>query len=373
VARRRVAIAVIAAACVLGGIAVVVVGAVGRSTPTTSAKVGTGPVPIGRLVSLRTIVGPSSRSSGSSSPAPAPADAADGPAGAKDPVAPHPSPKQPETVLVRAQNPTNPRLNEAVTTVPIDGGAPSVARIFCERLYISGPRGICLSTRDVKSDGSTVDRQLNTLHTITVPGLPSRARVFPDGRYGSVTTFVAGHAYAAPGTFSTYTALIDLVHGKVITNLEKFTMFRNGVLVHASDVNYWGVTFAGDDRHFYATLATGGHTYLVDGDMVRREMWTVHENVECPSLSPDGTRIAFKKLVGQAGAWRLAMLDLRTMRETPLAETRSIDDQVEWLGDSQVLYSDDRDVWSVKADGSGIPQRVLTHAASPTVVWGGQT
>lgn len=366
-ARRRLAFAVVAAACVLGGIAVVVVGAFGPSTQTTSAKVGLASVPIGRLVSLRTIVGTSSTSSASQPPV----DDPDGPAGAKDPVAPHPSPQQPETVLVRAQNPTNPRLNGAVTTVPIDGGAPSVAKIFCERLYISGPRGICLSTRDVKSDVSIVDRRLITLYTITVPGLPSRARVSPDGRYGSITTFVAGHAYAAPGTFSTYTALIDLVHGKVITNLEKFTTFHNGVPVHAPDINYWGVTFAGDDRHFYATLATGGHTYLVYGDMARREMWTVHENVECPSLSPDGTRIAFKKLVGQAGDWRLTVLNLRTMRETPLAETRSIDDQVEWLGDSQVLYSDGHDVWSVKSDGSGTPQRVLTHAASPTVVWGG--
>jgi hypothetical protein len=358
--------AVVATACVLGGIAVVVIGAFGPSTQTTSAKVGLGSVPIGRLASLGTIAG-----TASSSPAsPVPVDDADGVAGARDPVAPHPSPEQPESVLVRAQNPTNPRLNGAVTTAPIADGALSVAKIFCERLYISGPRGICLSTLGVQSQVSIVDRHLNTLHTISVPGVPSRARVSPDGRFGSVTTFVVGHSYAAPGTFSTYTALIDLVNGKVITNLEKFTTFRDGVAVHAPDVNYWGVTFAGDDRHFYATLATGGHTYLVYGDMVRREMWTVHENVECPSLSPDGTRIAFKKLVGQSRDWRLTVLNLRTMRETPLAETRSIDDQVEWLGDSHVLYSDGNDVWSVQADGGGTPQRVLTHAASPTVVWG---
>jgi hypothetical protein len=130
------------------------------------------------------------------------------------------------------------------------------------------------------------------------------------------------------------------------------------------------VTFAGDDRHFYATLATGGHTYLVYGDMARRQMETIHENVECPSLSPDGIRIAFKKLVGDNGHWRLTVLDLRTMRETPLADQRSIDDQVEWLDDNHVLYSDGRDVWSVQANGGGTPQRVLTHAASPSVSWG---
>jgi hypothetical protein len=98
-------------------------------------------------------------------------------------------------------------------------------------------------------------------------------------------------------------------------------------------------------------------------------MWTIHGNVECPSLSPDGTRIAYKKLVGVNGDWRLTVLDLRTMREAPLAEKRSIDDQVEWLDDDHVLYSDGHDVWSAQADGGGFPQRVLTHAASPSVVW----
>jgi hypothetical protein len=366
VPRRGVAFAVIAVMCVFGGIAVVGVGALGKTTQTTSAKVGLGPVPIAQLTSLKTVVG-----SPKPTPAPsaAPADDPDGVAGARDPVAPHPGPQRPQTVLVRAQNPTDGRLNGAVTTVAISGGAPRVSKIFCERLYFSGPRGICLTTLGIESQVSVLNRQLQTLHTFTVPGVPSRARVSPDGRYGSITTFVVGHAYAAPGTFSTYTALIDLVHGKIISNLEKFTTFRDGTAIHAPDVNYWGVTFAGDDRHFYATLATGGHTYLLFGDMRSREMWTIHENVECPSLSPDGTRIAFKKLVGERGDWRLTVLDLRTMRETPLAETRTIDDQVEWLDDNHILYSDGHDVWSAQADGGATPQRAFTHAASPTVVW----
>ena len=55
--KRGLTFAVIAAACVLGGIALVVVGAFGPSTQKTTAKVGLGSVPIGRLVSLRTIVG----------------------------------------------------------------------------------------------------------------------------------------------------------------------------------------------------------------------------------------------------------------------------------------------------------------------------
>ena len=95
----------------------------------------------------------------------------------------------------------------------------------------------------------------------------------------------------------------------------------------------------------------------------------LHENVECPSISPDGTRIAYKRRTGSASdPWRLTVLDLATMRETPLAETRSVDDQAEWLDDDRVLYGIDGAVWVVRADGKGEPSRYLTEADSPAVV-----
>ena len=56
------------------------------------------------------------------------------------------------------------------------------------------------------------------------------------------------------------------------------------------------------------------------------------------------------------------------MRETPLAELRSVDDQAEWLDDDTVLYGLDGDVWSVPADGTGEPERFLADADSPAVV-----
>ena len=95
----------------------------------------------------------------------------------------------------------------------------------------------------------------------------------------------------------------------------------------------------------------------------------IHENVECPSLSPDGTRIAYKKRTGSSSTpWHLTVLDLATMRETPLAEARSVDDQAEWLDDGHVLYGVDGAVWSVHADGTGRPQRYIATGASPAVV-----
>ena len=97
----------------------------------------------------------------------------------------------------------------------------------------------------------------------------------------------------------------------------------------------------------------------------------IHENVECPSLSPDGTRIAYKRRDGLAtSAVALTVLDLATMRETPLAEPRSVDDQAEWLDDERVLYGVDGEIATVPADGGGRPSRFVARAGSPAMVRG---
>jgi hypothetical protein len=181
--------------------------------------------------------------------------------------------------------------------------------------------------------------------------------------------FVTGDSYADAGAFSTRTSIIDLASGRTVADLEDFTVMNGERQVTAVDVNFWGITFARNSDRFFATLATGGRTYLIEGSVSGRRAHVVHENVECPSLSPDGTRIAFKKRTGDPEVpWRLTVLDLRTMRETPLAETRSVDDQAEWLDDEHVLYGLDGAVWSVPADGAGRPVRYIAGAASPAVV-----
>src|SRR5687767_4134689 len=96
-----------------------------------------------------------------------------------------------------------------------------------------------------------------------------------------------------------------------------------------------------------------------------------------PSLSPDETRVAFKKRVdGGSGSiqWRPHVLDLATLVETSLAETRNVDDQIEWLDDGRVLYGlpDEApgaisNVWALPADGSGAPRLFLAQASSPAV------
>jgi hypothetical protein len=250
--------------------------------------------------------------------------------------------------------------------------AETLAPLTCDRVAYAAGRGICLSRKAGFAAGYRVavfGADLRIRHSMGVAGIPSRARVSPDGRYGSVTLFVAGHAYAAAGTFATQTTLIDLAAGRRIATLEDFTVYDGSHQVTAVDVNFWGVTFARDSDVFYATLATGGKTYLIRGSVRRRVARVIHENVECPSLSPDGTRIAYKKRTGSSKVpWHLTILDLETMRETSLSEPRSVDDQVEWLDGTHVLYGTGGAVWEAAADGSGRPRRSLAHADSPSVV-----
>jgi hypothetical protein len=256
--------------------------------------------------------------------------------------------------------------------------------LTCDRVAEAADRGICMiADRGAITTYRAVvfDPDHQTLFTFDLPGEPSRARVSPDGDHGATTVFVSGHSYAQAG-FSTSTVIYDLRAGTSLGDLEQFELRRDGEVVDAIDRNYWGVTFADDGSTFYATAATGGQTYLVRGDLTTRTMTTIRSDIECPSLSPDGTRIAFKQrstgVLGQV-EWRLAVLDLASGTITQTAESRSVDDQAAWLDDDTILYglgrdddaSPTTDVWAVPADGTGAPERYVEAASSPTVVSAG--
>lgn len=270
-----------------------------------------------------------------------------------------------------------------VGAAPLDDPAEARASapLECERIDYSGERGICLQAdrgaittyRAVLFDG-----QLRVLESFSIAGSPSRTRISPDGSLAAYTVFVTGHSYAQGG-FSTRTAIVDTDSGRELAELEKFTVTRDGEAFESVDFNFWGVTFAGNDGDFYATLGTGGKTFLVEGDLQAKTLTVVREGVECPSLSPDGTRIAFKQRSDDAlgpVTWHVAVLDLASGQVTRLTETRSVDDQVEWLDDDTVLYGlvDEAsggavtDVWRVPADGAGEPEPYVRGAWSPVVV-----
>ena len=260
--------------------------------------------------------------------------------------------------------------------------APEAARFFtpltCERVFFAADRGVCLK---LGVDGmrttytaEVFDGAFQVVGRVPLTGVPSRVRVSPDGRRAGITVFEEGHSYAENG-FSTRTTLIEAGTATVITDLESFAVTRDGSPFREVDFNFWGVTFAKDGNRFYATLASGGVKYMVEGDVDLRSARVIARDVECPSLSPDNARIAYKKAyTGARGiGWTLHVLDLTTLSDTALdAESRSVDDQVEWLDDGHVMYhlpaSRGADIWVMSVDGKTPPRLLIPLAYSPAVV-----
>jgi hypothetical protein len=300
---------------------------------------------------------------------------------------------------VNASSDTFGRL--AVASINALDKAHYLGELSCARVHFGGGTGVCVAREVISNQGrdqigfadafrswlmsftgySAVmfNEQLQPGWSIKLNGLPSRVRVSPSGRLAAITVFLSGHSYASL-KFSTQTTIIDVGSGKVLTDLETFSVTRSGEAFQSPDFNFWGVTFAHDENHFYATLWSKGKTYLVECDLAKHMANVIYEGVECPSLSPDNTRIAFKKrtvAIGVPITWRICLLDLKTLTDTPLGETRSIDDQVEWLDNDHVLYafsenesgsSASADIWVLPADPNGSPRLLLKGAFSPAVV-----
>lgn len=267
-------------------------------------------------------------------------------------------------------------------TVPLSD--PSGQRLLasepCDRVYGTSQTIVCLKTnRGLVTNFEEVllNREWQETARWALPGIPSRTRMSADGSMVSSTVFVSGHSYGAAG-FSTETSISRTDGGAGTGNLEDFALLVNGSRLTTADRNIWGVTFVpGQSDAFYATAASSGRIWLVRGSISARTLTAVHDGVECPSLSPDGARVAYKKNTGTplAAHWKAAILDLATGTETVLAEPRSVDDQIEWLDNATLLYGlaregaeGDSDIWQVKADPAATPSMYIEHAWSPSVV-----
>ena len=267
-----------------------------------------------------------------------------------------------------------------VSTVALStpGGARTVSPLTCERVAATRKALSCLSRLDTDPVGYRetlyeADGSENVFWSL--PGPPSRTRLSPDSQLAAWTGFVDGESYGGVA-FSTQT-IITRVHGTYYGPLDGFTFLVDAKPYAAADLNFWGVTFADDGNTFYATAASEGRTWLARGNLRGRTLVAVREGAECPSLSPDGTRVAYKKNLGTADAprWTLAVYDLGSKAETVLPLTGNVDDQAEWLDDRTLLFglpvagSDgDFTVYSAPADGSAAESVFLEHAWSPSVV-----
>lgn len=268
-----------------------------------------------------------------------------------------------------------------VAMVPLDdpSGPRAYTGITCDRVSAVGEVIGCLRTiRGVTPhyEAALYDATLRETQSWPLPGLPSRTRLSSDGEMLATTSFVTGHSYASTG-FSTQTMVHDLRSGAA-TDLEKLTLVVDGEPIAPVDRNLWGVTFV-DDTVFYATAQSQalGHTWLVRGDLAAGTVTAIQDGGACPSVSPDGTRLAFKTQTSDNPVrWTPSILDLATGAVTTLtAETRSYDDQVLWLDDRTIAYGIPRedqpgvtDMWSLGLDPGDRPQLFLPEAWSLQVV-----
>ncbi|MEV4311918.1 hypothetical protein [Actinocrispum sp. NPDC049592] len=265
---------------------------------------------------------------------------------------------------------------DQVTTVKTaqPSGQKTVTPLKCQRYYQSGPTSVCLRLAGPgPSYEAAISKDGKEIRTVPLPGIPSRARVSASGNVVSWTSFVTGDSYSVPGGFSTRAGVFDVRSGEVTESIEHYTATVNGRVTTAADINYWGITVASDDNTFYATLATEGSTYLVRGDLIAKTLQSVRQNAECPSLSPDGTKVAYKKRPNQTRPWELVVLDLAAKKEQILPGTSGIDDQAAWLNDNTLAYgaainNQKNAIYFVPADGSAPAREVIPDAASPVPV-----
>lgn len=268
-----------------------------------------------------------------------------------------------------------------VASVPLSDPTAerSLTDLACDRVYATAQLQSCLHIdRGVVTTftGTLSDASGREIRSWPLAGVPSRTRLSADSSLIAATSFVTGEAYATVG-FATMTTISATDGSQDYGNLEDFALFVDDARITAADRNVWGVTFTDDDNTFYATAASNNQTWLVRGDLAARTLTAIRDTVECPSLSPDGGRIAYKKKVSTSATpqWTIAVLDLTTGTETMLPEIRNVDDQVVWLDDDTILYGlareetvGDSDVWSVSANGDADPELFLAHAWSPSVV-----
>ena len=290
------------------------------------------------------------------------------------------------------------RLKKASLSQP--DGPRETAPLSCELVHFAADRGVCITARRgafTTYEAIIFGPNFQPIFRLPLEGPPTHVRVAPDGRVAAITIFVRDETdeveiEAEELSFSTLTTIVDLHQGNVLVEdmAAEFTVRLGGKRFQAANMNFSSVTFTRDGNQFYATLQTktqtsltDERTFLVKGILAFGEVEILRDDIENPSLSPDNTKIAFTKRVDLASGRRikrLSVLDLQTLVEQPLAETRNVDEQVEWLDNSQVLYSlpDEataarRNIWVVQANGRGNPnpRRFAKDASSPAVVRNG--
>lgn len=251
----------------------------------------------------------------------------------------------------------------------------------CDRVHHAAGTIACL--RSVPGQGvrlDLADRAGVLRGSLNFPNvlLASRVRVSPDGASVAFTGFSAGHTYVG-ADFATRTYVVDAGRQRLLADVSTFRVVEaNGLSLPARRINVWGVSFdPRAPRRFVATVGAAGAVFLAAGDLQARTLTLLRADIECPSLSPDGARIAFKRR-NPAGGWLPAVYEPSSGREWVMKEARSVDDQIEWIDNATIAYElakggqadaagAETDVVVRRADGAASPVVLRKNAGSPSL------
>lgn len=266
----------------------------------------------------------------------------------------------------------------------VDGSRTLLER-RCLRVHLAAGTGVCMAENNLGVAAAfetqffdASDDRLVELRSYASP-LPSRARISPDGSRSSTTGFVSGSGYADIGGEAETIVVVDEIASRdALTGLVQFEVLDDDDRYSAADRQFWGLSFDGNDD-FWITGFFGEEPEIMQGTLSRRTLSPTGMRGSCPSLSPDGSTLVFKETQPD-GTFQLTAVDLATERRWPLGETRSVDDQVEWLDDDTILYAvhpegtegidvqPQFDIWMLDIAEGSEPELFLPAADSPAVI-----
>ena len=256
---------------------------------------------------------------------------------------------------------------------------PDATRAFtalsCARVHYAGGTGLCLveerEGNHVVQAAYVFDSSFTRGQRLLLSGIPTRARVSPNGRRAAITVYGEEQMPDGQERLATDSILIDLPDGNVLARLREFVVDGPGKPASGVALDYSSVAFARDPDRFYATLGTTSNWYIVSGSVGTRRLTIVAEGLASEALSPDEAQLAVKQRVGERGFWQAMVFDIVSKSARPLSHTRSIDDQIEWLDRDHVAYHDATEqgtgIWTLAIDGRSPPRLLIADAYSPAV------
>jgi hypothetical protein len=262
-------------------------------------------------------------------------------------------------------------------------GTRTLLNRTCMRVPIAKDHGVCLAESGGVLGGAftTIFFEADNLNADIksyARALPSRARISPNGTFSAVTAFVSGASYADIAAETTTLVTIDEIEStRSVRGANQFTIDSGEARFNNLNPQYWGITFAADEDEIYLTGFFGDRPEIMHGTLNDIVIEPTDWVGSCLSLSPDGKTLVFKEMTAD-NSFELVAVDLETNTQHKLGETRSVDDQVEWLDNDTILYAlhpargdtavqPEFDIWMLDIAEGSEPKLFLPNADSPAV------